>query len=48
MTNTDKRKAQLREAQTKLRAKKTSKGWKRIWIPPELIERVKKMINGDI
>ena len=42
---TDKRKAQLREAQKNLRDNRAEDGWKRLWIHPSILDRVKKLIE---
>lgn len=41
---TEKRKAQLREAQARLRADRVSNGWKCMWIPPSILEKVKQLL----
>ena len=38
MTVSDKRKAQLVEAQRKLRDRRRAAGWVKIWIPPSVVE----------
>lgn len=42
---TEARKAQNRVASANNRAKKQLEGWKRLWIPPSLIEEVKELIR---
>lgn len=42
---TDKRKAQYREASKNNRYKKQNTGWKRIWVPPQLIEEIRLKIK---
>lgn len=41
---TDKRKVQQREASKNNRKAKQAAGWKRIWIPPHLIEAIKELL----
>ena len=33
------------ERQRALTAKRTAGGWKRMWIPPKLVERVRKLLD---
>lgn len=42
---TEKRKAQLREAQKNLRDNRVKGGWKLLWIHPSILDRVKKLIE---
>jgi hypothetical protein len=36
-----------KERQQKLRDKRKEAGWKFIWIPPHLIQKVKNLIKGN-
>ena len=42
---TDKRKGQLAAAQKSLRDNRAEDGWKRLWIHPSILDRVKKLIE---
>lgn len=45
---TAKRKAQLREAQRRSRAKKRAAGWKQVNVPPELLKEVMKLLKAKL
>ncbi len=40
------RNAQLRKANSKLYKERMEKGWRKMWIPPFLIPKVKKQIKN--